>query len=73
MRSFASARDRVGSVALKGRTLLVPSMHPTGAAFLAAGFRAIGVPALVMETGAGLDLGREQTSGKECFPCVACR
>jgi predicted nucleotide-binding protein (sugar kinase/HSP70/actin superfamily) len=22
-----------------------------------------------METGAGLDLGREQTSGKECFPC----
>jgi predicted nucleotide-binding protein (sugar kinase/HSP70/actin superfamily) len=67
--SFASARERVGGVDLKGRTLLVPSMHPVGAAFLAACFRAIGVPALVMETGAGLDLGREQTSGKECFPC----
>jgi hypothetical protein len=69
MRSFASARDRVGNVALKGRTLLVPSMHPAGAEFLAASFRAIGVPALVMETGTGLGVGREQTSGKECFPC----
>lgn len=69
MRSFAAARDRVGRVSLAGRTLLVPSMHPAGAAFLAAGFRAIGVPALVMETGTGLELGREQTSGKECFPC----
>jgi predicted nucleotide-binding protein (sugar kinase/HSP70/actin superfamily) len=67
--SFAAARDRVGSVALTGRQLLVPSMHPAGAEFLAAGFRAIGVPALVMETGTGLSLGREQTSGKECFPC----
>jgi predicted nucleotide-binding protein (sugar kinase/HSP70/actin superfamily) len=67
--SFASARERVGSVDLRGRTLLVPSMHPAGAEFLAASFRAIGVPALVMETGTGLDLGREQTSGKECFPC----
>lgn len=69
MRSFASARDRVGTVALAGRTLLVPSMHPSGAEFLAASFRAIGVPALVMETGTGLGQGREQTSGKECFPC----
>ena len=69
MSSFASARERVGDVDLAGRTLLVPSMHPVGAAFLAACFRAIGVPALVMETGTGLDLGREQTSGKECFPC----
>jgi predicted nucleotide-binding protein (sugar kinase/HSP70/actin superfamily) len=56
-------------VALAGRTLLVPSMHPAGAEFVAAAFRAIGVPALVMETGTGLGLGREQTSGKECFPC----
>lgn len=69
MNSFASARERVGSIDLAGRTLLVPSMHPVGAEFLAACFRAIGVPALVMETGTGLELGREQTSGKECFPC----
>lgn len=69
MSTFAAARGRVGGVALAGRTLLVPSMHPTGAEFLAASFRAIGVPALVMETGTGLELGREQTSGKECFPC----
>lgn len=69
MTSFDAAPERVGRASLTGRTLLVPSMHPSGAEFLAACFRAIGVPALVMETGVGLDLGREQTSGKECFPC----
>ncbi len=69
MSSFAAARDRVGGVDLRGRTLLVPLMHPTGSGLLAACFRAIGVRALVMETGTGLDLGREQTSGKECYPC----
>ncbi|HEY5998671.1 MAG TPA: CoA activase [bacterium] len=69
MSSFGTARELVGAVDLGGRTLLVPAMHPVGAAVLAACFRAIGVPALVMETGAGLDLGREHTSGKECFPC----
>jgi predicted nucleotide-binding protein (sugar kinase/HSP70/actin superfamily) len=59
----------VGRVQLAGRTLLIPTMHPVGAAFLASAFRAIGVPAVVMESGTGMDLGREQTSGKECFPC----
>ena len=71
MSSFAPAPERVGAVDLRGRTLLVPSMHPAGSALLAACFRAIGVPALVMETGAGLDLGREYTSGKECYPLPA--
>lgn len=69
MSSFAGGTERVGAVDLRGRTLLVPSMHPAGAAFFAACFRAIGVAATVMETGTGLDLGREHTSGKECFPC----
>ena len=65
----APVPERVGDVDLRGRTLLVPSMHPAGSELLAACFRAIGVPALVMATGANLDLGREHTSGKECYPC----
>ena len=32
-------------------------------------FRAVGVNALIMETYKGLALGKEFTSGKECFPC----
>jgi predicted nucleotide-binding protein (sugar kinase/HSP70/actin superfamily) len=63
------APERIGAVDLRGRTLLVPSMHPAGSELLAACFRAIGLPALVMDTGANLDLGREYTSGKECYPC----
>ncbi|HWR98035.1 MAG TPA: hypothetical protein VN317_06390 [Candidatus Methanoperedens sp.] len=69
MSTFASARERVGEVDLAGRTLLVPSMHPVGSELLAACFRAIGFSAVVMETGTGLELGREHTSGKECYPC----
>jgi predicted nucleotide-binding protein (sugar kinase/HSP70/actin superfamily) len=52
-----------------GRVLLLPRMTPFGTRFLAASFRAFGVPAMVMETYKGLSLGKEYTSGKECFPC----
>ncbi|SMC16984.1 Predicted nucleotide-binding protein, sugar kinase/HSP70/actin superfamily [Desulfacinum hydrothermale DSM 13146] len=52
-----------------GRVLLLPRMTPFGTRFLAASFRAFGVPAVVMETYKGLSLGKEYTSGKECFPC----
>jgi predicted nucleotide-binding protein (sugar kinase/HSP70/actin superfamily) len=33
-------------------------------------FRGFGIHAEVMDTYKGLDLGKEFTSGKECFPCV---
>jgi len=52
-----------------GQVLLLPRMTPFGTRFLAASFRAFGVPAMVMETYKGLSLGKEYTSGKECFPC----
>ncbi len=52
-----------------GRVLLLPQMTPFGTRLLAASFRAFGVPAVVMETYKGLALGKEFTSGKECFPC----
>jgi predicted nucleotide-binding protein (sugar kinase/HSP70/actin superfamily) len=52
-----------------GKTLLIPDMAPLASRFLAASFRAVGVNALIMETYKGLALGKEFTSGKECFPC----
>jgi len=40
------------------------------AAYLvAATFRGFGVKAQVLETYKGMDLGKEYTSGKECYPC----
>ncbi len=52
-----------------GKTLLIPDMAPFSSRALAACFRAVGVNAIVMETYKGLVLGKEFTSGKECFPC----
>jgi predicted nucleotide-binding protein (sugar kinase/HSP70/actin superfamily) len=52
-----------------GKTLLLPDMAPTGSQLLAASFRAVGIDARVMDTYKGLHLGKEFTSGKECFPC----
>lgn len=54
---------------LSGKTLLMPDMTPTGSRLLVAALRAFGVNAVVMPTMNGLSLGKELTSGKECFPC----
>ncbi len=51
------------------KTLLIPDMAPNVTRLLAASWRAWGVNAVVMETFKGLVLGKEFTSGKECFPC----
>ena len=44
-------------------------MNRIGCHLLAATFRGFGINARVMETYKGLDLGKEYTSGKECYPC----
>ncbi|WP_031387901.1 CoA activase [Desulfonatronum thiodismutans] len=68
--SFAERMtQKVGRFDVTGRTLLVPDMAPIGSRLLAASFRAFGVPAVVMPTYTHLHLGKEFTSGKECFPC----
>ena len=67
--SFDRLNTSVGQFDISGRTLLVPDMAPIATRLLAASFRAMGVDAVVMETYAGLTLGKEFTSGKECFPC----
>lgn len=54
---------------ISGKTLLMPDMAPFAVRLLAASFRAVGVPAVVMDTYKGLSLGKQFTSGKECFPC----
>ncbi len=69
----SSAFNRLGESVqqfdVSGRRLLIPDMSPTGSRLIAASFRAVGADAVVMETYRGLALGREYTSGKECFPC----
>lgn len=67
--TFLALKDKVRRFDVTGKTLLLPDMNHAGVRLLAASFRAFGVNARVMETYAGLALGREFTSGKECFPC----
>jgi predicted nucleotide-binding protein (sugar kinase/HSP70/actin superfamily) len=67
--TFRSLSENVGQFSLRDKTLLIPEMNRIGAHLLAGAFRSFGVNALVMETYEGLDLGKEFTSGKECFPC----
>ncbi|MFZ2957643.1 MAG: acyl-CoA dehydratase activase [Candidatus Ozemobacteraceae bacterium] len=62
---------RKSDAPLAGRTLYIPKMAE-GSAALAASFEAVGCKALVMDTytNEGLEFGKSQTSGKECFPCT---
>jgi len=67
--TFCSLSENVGQFSLREKTFLIPEMNRIGAHLLAGVFRSFGVHALVMDTYKGLDLGKEFTSGKECFPC----
>jgi predicted nucleotide-binding protein (sugar kinase/HSP70/actin superfamily) len=66
---FDRFRTNVKQFDISGKTLLIPFMSQFGSPLIAASFRAVGVPAYLMETYTGLHLGKEFTSGKECFPC----
>ena len=67
--TFHSLSENVGQFNLRDKTVLIPEMNRIGAHLIAGTFRSFGTNALVMETYKGLDLGKEFTSGKECFPC----
>ena len=67
--SFRSLTDNVGRFNLANKTFLIPQMNRIGGHVLAATFRGFGIHAKVMDTYKGLDLGKEYTSGKECYPC----
>ncbi|MBE9580352.1 MAG: CoA activase [Proteobacteria bacterium] len=66
---FQSLTENVGRFSLRNKTFLIPEMNRIGAHLLAATFRGFGIDAKVMDTYKGLDLGKEYTSGKECYPC----
>jgi predicted nucleotide-binding protein (sugar kinase/HSP70/actin superfamily) len=66
---FGRFYEKVKQFDVTGKTLLIPAMAPFASPLLGASFRAVGVNALIMETYKGLALGKEFTSGKECFPC----
>ena len=67
--SFQSFTEKVGRFNLSDKIFLIPEMNRIGTHLLAAVFRAFGIHAKVMDTYKGLDLGKEYTSGKECYPC----
>jgi predicted nucleotide-binding protein (sugar kinase/HSP70/actin superfamily) len=67
--TFQSLSTNVGTFSARDKTFLIPQMNRIGCRLIAAVFQAFGVRARVMDTYRGMDLGREFTSGKECFPC----
>ncbi len=69
MGTFETLRANVGKFDLASKTLLMPEMSRAGSCLLAAVFRGFGITVQLMETYTGLHLGKQLTSGKECFPC----
>ncbi len=68
--TFRVISEGVGRFNVQGKTFLIPEMNRIGSHLLAGVFNGFGINSKVMETYEGLDLGKEFTSGKECFPCV---
>jgi len=67
--TFESLSQNVGTFDARDKTFLIPEMSRVGSHLIAAVFRGFGIRAHVMDTYKGLELGREFTSGKECYPC----
>lgn len=69
--NFHSLTEKVGKFDLGAgaKAVLIPQMNRIGGHLLAATLRGFGIRAQVMDTHKGMDLGREYTSGKECYPC----
>jgi predicted nucleotide-binding protein (sugar kinase/HSP70/actin superfamily) len=61
--------SNLGKIQFGKKTVLIPEMNRSTALLLAATLRGFGVEARTLETYKGLDLGKEYTSGKECYPC----
>lgn len=65
----ASLTKSVGKFRLSDKVVLIPEMNRIGSHLIAATFKSFGINAHVLATYKGLDIGKEYTSGKECFPC----
>jgi len=68
--NFKELSNNLGKFNVRGKTVLIPEMNRIGAHLFAANFRSFGVNAEVLETYKGCDLGKQYTSGKECYPCL---
>jgi predicted nucleotide-binding protein (sugar kinase/HSP70/actin superfamily) len=68
--NFKELSNNLGKINLRGKTVLIPEMNRIGAHLFAANFRSFGVNSEVLETYKGCDLGKQYTSGKECYPCL---
>ena len=66
---FESLNRSIGKFHLQDKKVLIPEMNRMSAHLLAATFRGFDIRANVLETYKGQDLGKEYTSGKECYPC----
>jgi predicted nucleotide-binding protein (sugar kinase/HSP70/actin superfamily) len=66
---FHTLSENIGRFDLRDKIFLIPEMNRIGSHLLAGTFRGFGINAIIMDTYKGLDLGKEFTSGKECFPC----
>jgi predicted nucleotide-binding protein (sugar kinase/HSP70/actin superfamily) len=64
-----SPAKSIGKFRLGDKTVLIPEMNRIGSHLIAATFKSFGINARVLTTYKGLDIGKEYTSGKECFPC----
>jgi predicted nucleotide-binding protein (sugar kinase/HSP70/actin superfamily) len=67
--SQSSLSDGKCRFQLQRNTILIPEMNRVGARLFAAALRSFDLNARVLPTGEGMELGRANTSGKECYPC----
>lgn len=68
--TFVGISNGVGHFDVKGKTFLIPEMNRIGSHLMTGVFRGFGINSFVMDTYKGIDMGKEHTSGKECFPCI---
>ncbi|MGD8228801.1 MAG: hypothetical protein PVH82_12205 [Desulfobacteraceae bacterium] len=66
---FSSLSEGAGEMGGNGRVLLLPEMARRANHLVAGALRSFGIDARVIDTYKGMALGKEFTSGKECYPC----
>ena len=66
---FSSLSEGEGQLSDRGKILLLPEMARRANHLVAGALRSFGINARVIDTYKGMDLGKEFTSGKECYPC----
>jgi predicted nucleotide-binding protein (sugar kinase/HSP70/actin superfamily) len=66
---FSTLSAGVGRFSVRDKIFVLPEMARRANHLIAGVFRSFGVNTRVIETYKGMELGKEFTSGKECYPC----